>query len=85
MDDDSDHESGVKRLAEAEEFQVRDVRYNLENLLANELGIVLLWNHVATYPFQINVVYQPETSISLSLDWEVLAFLFGLSAAANYL
>lgn len=35
MDDDSDHESGVKRLAEAEEFQVRDVRYNLENLLAN--------------------------------------------------
>lgn len=38
-DDDMDH--GVKRLADSEEIQVRDVRYNLENL--NSLILAMLF------------------------------------------
>jgi len=35
MDDEDDDEGGPKRLADAEEVQVRDIRYNLEKIVGN--------------------------------------------------
>eukprot|EP00435_Cladocopium_sp_Y103_P059155 s1382_g21.t1 len=35
MDDDDDDESGPKRLGDAEELQVRDIKYNLETIVGN--------------------------------------------------
>lgn len=35
MDDEDDDEGGPRRLGDAEELQVRDIRYNLEKIVGN--------------------------------------------------